>query len=407
VNFYLIMADVENSNGASNKVEPEPSKTKVEISDKDKKGIVRQIEHYFGDFNLPKDKFLLEQTKINDGWVSMETMLKFKRLAALCDDAATICDILATANGLMEVDAAGSRIRRAPSKPVPEWNDERRAQLVKQTVYVKGFDKENTTLDGLVEFFEEKLGSDVLNLQMRNYQDKKDKNKKGFKGSLFVTFKDRESAEKFLALEEFLVVGANGAEAKSESMWQEDYNAMKQKEWEDNKLKKKQDKNKLQKAKQGGGDDKADDKVKTDAKEGESEEKEEGLPKGSVLVFSGLNGETTREDLKEKLNSAFSVDTADIAFVYYQKGEDTAKLRFKTEGAAVAVAEKIEGGKLEVKGAETSVKALEGEEEEVFLKECSADIGAHMAKKKGGRFGGHKRRGGGRGGGPGAKRGRR
>ena len=95
---------------------------------------------------------------------------------------------------------------------------------------------------------------------MRNYQDKKDKNKKGFKGSLFGTFKDRESAEKFLALEEFLVVGANGAETKSESMWQEDYNAMKQKEWEDNKLKKKQDKSKLQKAKQGGGD-KADGKL--------------------------------------------------------------------------------------------------------------------------------------------------
>ena len=35
------------------------------------------------------------------------------------------------------------------------------------------------------------------------------------------------------------------------------------------------------------------------------------------------------------------------------------------------------------------------------------DYRAHMAKKKGGRFGGHKRRGGGRGGGPGAKRGRR
>ena len=122
-------------------------------------------------------------------------------------------------------------------------------------------EQENTTLDGLIEFFEEKLGSDVMNVQMRNYQDKKDKNKKGFKGSLFVTFKDRESAEKFLALEEFLVVGANGAEAKSESMWQEDYNAMKQKEWEDNKLKKKQDKNKLQKAKQGGGDDKADGKL--------------------------------------------------------------------------------------------------------------------------------------------------
>ena len=101
-----------------------------------------QIEHYFGDYNLPKDKFLLEETKLNDGWVSMETMLKFKRLAALCDDASVILEILAAAtSGLMEVDAAGSKIRRVPSKPVPEWNDERKAQLAKQTVYVKGFDK--------------------------------------------------------------------------------------------------------------------------------------------------------------------------------------------------------------------------------------------------------------------------
>ena len=116
------------------------------------------------------------------------------------------------------------------------------------------------------------------------------------------------------------------------------------------------------------------DQEKDGSKEEDSEEKEGGLPKGSVLVLSGLNGETTREDIKEKLKSEHSVDTDDIAFVYYQKGEETAKLRFKTEGAAVAVAKKIEGGKLEVKGAETAVKALEGEEEEAFLKQCSADI---------------------------------
>ena len=96
-----------------------------------------------------------------------------------------------------------------------------------------------------------------MNVQMRNYQDKKDKNKKGFKGSLMVTFKDRESAEKFLALEEFLVKGEKGAEAKSVRMWQEDYNAEKQREWEETKAKKKEDKNKLKKAKQGSGDKEA------------------------------------------------------------------------------------------------------------------------------------------------------
>ena len=75
------------------------------------------MEYYFGDFNLPRDKFLQEETKSDDGWVSfdfvattcpcftyfdvtgffvvlvslinwgaqvtMETMLKFKRLSDL------------------------------------------------------------------------------------------------------------------------------------------------------------------------------------------------------------------------------------------------------------------------------------------------------------------------------------
>ena len=48
--------------------------------------IVRQIEHYFGDYNLPRDKFLKETIQSDDGWVSMETMMKFQRLASLSTD---------------------------------------------------------------------------------------------------------------------------------------------------------------------------------------------------------------------------------------------------------------------------------------------------------------------------------
>ena len=213
-----------------------------------------------------------------------------------------------------------------------------------------------------------------MNIQMRTFHDKKDKTKKGFKGSLFVTFKDRESAEKFLAAEEFVVKGEKGADAKSVRMWQEDYFAQKQKEFEERKAKFKEDKNKLKRAKQGGDDNEDAGEEKDGVKEEGSEEKEEGLPKGSILVVSGLNGETMREEIKEKLKEALEVDTDDIAFVYYQKGEQTAKLRFKTEGAAVAAAKKAEGGKLEIKGTETELKALEGEEESAFLKQCSEDI---------------------------------
>lgn len=36
-------------------------------------------KYYFGDHNLPRDKFLNEQLKVDDGWVPLETMIKFNR----------------------------------------------------------------------------------------------------------------------------------------------------------------------------------------------------------------------------------------------------------------------------------------------------------------------------------------
>ena len=63
-----------------------------------------------------------------------------------------------------------------------------------QTVYCKGLEK-TATHDDLLPFFE--TFENVENVQLRHYTNKKD-NSKGFKGSVFITFKDKESAEKFL-----------------------------------------------------------------------------------------------------------------------------------------------------------------------------------------------------------------
>ncbi|KAJ3592561.1 hypothetical protein NHX12_007688 [Muraenolepis orangiensis] len=43
--------------------------------------VARQIEYYFGDHNLPRDKFLKEQLQVDDGWVAVATMLQFNREA--------------------------------------------------------------------------------------------------------------------------------------------------------------------------------------------------------------------------------------------------------------------------------------------------------------------------------------
>ena len=50
------------------------------------------------------------------GWLSMETMLTFKRLSKICSDEAIILNaLLKSKTGLMEVDRLNRRIRRDPS----------------------------------------------------------------------------------------------------------------------------------------------------------------------------------------------------------------------------------------------------------------------------------------------------
>lgn len=90
------------------------------------KKIVRQVEYYFGDINLPRDKFLQGQIKEHeDGWVPLEVMLKFKRLAELSKDPAVIAEALAQSNDrIVVVSEDKTKIRRNPEKPLPDNNDE-------------------------------------------------------------------------------------------------------------------------------------------------------------------------------------------------------------------------------------------------------------------------------------------
>jgi len=359
--------------------------------------IVRQIEHYFGDYNLPRDKFLKETIKTDDGWVPMETMLNFQRLAALSTDSKVIMAALKKGgSGLMEVDEDNQKIRRCPTVPLPEWNDARREELMESTVYVKGFEKTQTTLDDLLSFFGR--FPNVLNVTKRLYEDRKDpERKKHFKGSVFVVFKDKESAQKFMDLESL-----KSPDEKEELIrkWQKDYLDEKDKEFEDKKKQRREEKQSNKKAREFSKSGDAADNAKGD----EATENFE-LPHGSVLHLQGFaeNGDTKREDIKEKLAQDFEVDASSVAFVYYNKGETDAKLRFQEENAAKKLVdvmkEKLGDKKFLIKDTEIQFKALEGDEENNFLEQCKKD----MAERKFSGKKSHKRRGG-FGGGRGGKR---
>merc|ERR1719232_2522310 len=88
--------------------------------------ISRQIEYYFGDYNLPRDKFMLDLMMEDEGWISMGKMTTFPRLAAMSKDPNVIMDAIENfGNGtLMEVDRDLCRIRRNPKNPLPTYTEE-------------------------------------------------------------------------------------------------------------------------------------------------------------------------------------------------------------------------------------------------------------------------------------------
>jgi hypothetical protein len=53
----------------------------------------------------------------------------------------------------LQVSDDKKKIRRSPNSPLPVLNEERRQELMSRTVYCKGFPRDGTTLDNLLEFF--------------------------------------------------------------------------------------------------------------------------------------------------------------------------------------------------------------------------------------------------------------
>jgi len=246
------MADTEVKNGTNGHVvdatgDHGSKKGDITCDEKLQSKIVRQVEHYFGDYNLPRDKFLKETIQSDEGWVSMDVMMKFQRLAGLSEDPQVIMSALKKGgSGLMEVDEEKNKIRRCPTLPLPEWNDARREELMNNTVYVKGFEKTKTTLDDLLEFFGKY--PNVLNVTKRLYEDRKDpERKKHFKGSVFVVFKDRDGAEKFMDTKS--VKSPDGNEELIRK-WQKDYMEEQDKEFDEKRKQRSDWKRSTEKAKE-------------------------------------------------------------------------------------------------------------------------------------------------------------
>lgn len=98
------------------------------------KKIIQQIEHYFGDINLPRDKFMQEKMKEDEGWITLDVLLTFNRLANLSKDPEVIANAVEKSeNHLVIVSEDKKKLKRNPDMPVPEMNEERKKDLTQRT----------------------------------------------------------------------------------------------------------------------------------------------------------------------------------------------------------------------------------------------------------------------------------
>jgi lupus La protein len=301
--------------------------------------IIRQVEYYFGDLNLTKDKFMQEEIQKDEGWVSVETLVKFNRLKQLSADHTIILTCLKrSTNDLLEVDEEKQRVRR--TKALPENPSEFETTLKQNTLYVKGF-PEKMSLDDLQTWFEQ-YGK-VLQVFMRRYPATKQ-----FKGSVFVTFDNSEQVKKFMDLE-----SVKYEETVLERESQDAYLTRKAPS--------------LARAKEEREKREADKEAKKkDRDEAEKAFYESQRVSGSVLHLKGLPAEGTRENLKELFDNY-----AKVKWVDYSKGEPEAFLRFVEADKAAPALEQLKAaseGKVVLMGAELEVRVVEGEEEEKFWK---------------------------------------
>ncbi|KAK6960868.1 hypothetical protein BgiMline_033529 [Biomphalaria glabrata] len=322
--------------------------------------VVKQIEYYFGDMNLMRDKFLKEKIQEDDGWVTIETMLKFNRLKQITDDSKVICEALKSSSELVEVSENGDKIRRRSDKPLPGDTQERRDEINNRSIYAKGFPLD-AKLDDLMSFFE--TYGPTENVFM-----KKEFHKKTFKGSVFVVFKNKEDAAKFISEEETKYQDSVLEVKKFKADYFKDKQAARK-----SKGNKKEDKSKPQEAEKN-------------TEEEESEKARQQMTRNAVLFLKGMDPETSREEIK-----TFFAPHGDVGWVDFDKGSTEGYLRLKEANSAEPTLEKARkagDGKIVIHDKELEVRVVEGDEELEYWKKMFREIAErHDKKKKGGRGG--------------------
>ncbi|CAF2634829.1 unnamed protein product [Rotaria sp. Silwood2] len=330
------------------------------------KKIIRQIEYYFSDINMVRDKFLKNEIVKDDGWIPLSILTTFKRLQSLTTDFKTIINALKKSfSGLLQLNETENKIRRHPDRPLPNSQAELELSLQNRTVYVKGFPKtEDVTLDKLLQFFEKYGATD-------NIQMKKQFKTKEFNGSVFVIFPNEDKAREFVENSKKIPIKYDD-QSILECSLQDDYFKDKPMELTINEKEKRSNDKQFKKEKK---------QQELNKKTNEHLEKlNNGNLLGALIHLIGMAADTTRELIKAKFNPFTKMPWID-----FNKGDAEAWVRLNEANTAKDVLEKvlaIGDGKLIIENNEITCRIVEGEEEAQFWKQANEKRAAQRTQKK-------------------------
>ncbi|KAL4447785.1 hypothetical protein ABPG75_005004 [Micractinium tetrahymenae] len=369
----------------------------------------QQIEFYFSDSNLPRDKFLQEKVAADaEGYVDIALLSIFQRVRGLLKSTvvdpekvseqmvADVADALEGSSSLA-LSEDRKRVRRAAAL---KEADEVAREVDERSLYASPFPFD-ATLDALSDFFRQH-GS-VQCVRMRRHLQSKD-----FKGSVFVEFSSVEEAEKVRGKE--LVY--EGAPLAMEPKL--DYIKRKQEEREARAAAAPAggdataapaappaSRKRRAEGEPGEGDDEAAGDAGAAAEEAAAAEEPEvgNYEPGCILHFDfGGDAEFAEAPTFGLVKDTFGGRReGGVQFVEYVQGAKSGNVRFHTPDQAQAALGRAEEGKMMVAGYSAAVRILEGEEEAAFLK-AAAKQRAEADKRRKEEGGGRGGRGGGRGG---------
>lgn len=151
-----------------------------------------QVEFYFGDSNLPSDKFLWELTDgSTNNPVPLATIHSFKRMQRFQPYSAVVEALKSSPALILEGEEGKETIKRK----VP-YNPGARDDKTPRSVYVKGFGDEEPTSQFDIEAFFTNYGA-TRSVRLRRVEG--GENHGLFKSSVFCEFQDEATQKKFLA----------------------------------------------------------------------------------------------------------------------------------------------------------------------------------------------------------------